>query len=183
MPTYTKDVSNPINENEAQAMINNCTNPRDQALIAFLYLTGARPCEANEIRGKHFEPFITTNKDYFALSVYTAKRSKKTGYNPERRRLEIPRSAPTAKYFINYAVTRHEEERLFPIGTIRVRQIIWKTSKDTRPPYAFRHSRMQKLSDSGASEKELMSWKGASDLRSVSSYLKNKPIGRQLTIT
>ena len=195
MPLYKKDVSTKITTTEAEEMIARLTKPRDQALVACLYLTGARPCElrksfedkngkvVNRFLGKHFTPYLL-DKDYFGLELYTAKRSKQTGYNPERRRLEIRRDAPTAKYLLDWLVTINDEQDVFGIGTIRIRQIVWLASDNKRPPYAMRHNRIQALADppNDASPSELMAWKGASDLRSVSPYLANKPIGRKLEI-
>ena len=185
MPIYKIDINRIIQEPEARAMINRAKGLRNRALIAFFYLTGARPIEAQELRGEN----ITINNTHVTMKVWTAKKGKGKGFDPDTRTLEVTRDAPFAQVFIDYAENKHGRDLLFNISTRQIRRIVHNASKEHKDglitvcPYSFRHSRMTKLCNEGATLTELMYWKGSKEAKSVSSYIANKPIGRELVIT
>jgi len=184
MPTYKIDINRIIEADEVKDMMARLPNPRDRALLSFFYLTGARPCEAIDMRGQD----VTITDTYVAMRIRTAKKGKAKGFDPAKRTLEFPVDAPFIDEFVSYAKTKVGEQLFWVFSPRRVRQIITKASKNSKEsppklcPYSFRHSRMTKLCNEGASLTELMYWKGSKEAKSVSSYIANKPIGRKLTI-
>jgi len=100
----------------------------------------------------------------------------------EERVLQFSQKTPFIDIVLKYWQDASEGEKLLKIKDSRLRQIIYELSDNRFCPYNFRHSRLTKLARAGATIDELMYWKGSADERSVSEYLKAKPIGRRLKI-
>ena len=178
MGAYKKDINYIVTKADAQAMIDRARNPRDKALFALLYLTGARESELIELREKDIIASIEEKLVYIRLT--TKKLGRVKGFVIGDRTLEIPRDAPFMDAVINWASIK--PGLLFEINESRVRQLVYEYSDNRFCPMNFRHSRLTKLSRAGASVDELMYFKGAADLKSVGSYIRAKPIGRELVI-
>jgi integrase len=154
----------------------------DRAVIAALYLTGARPGEiiqmkVRDIRQESVSVFVT---------LQTEKLGVAKGFLIDKRILEIPVSAPYMEDLLKWHVLLLEREKpeqlLFPMGDENIRRIVLLASLNKFFPYNFRHSRLTKLALQGATISELMYWKGAKDPSSVAPYLAGKAIGRRLVI-
>jgi integrase len=178
VPKYVKDINKEITEADAQEMINNCTNQQEKTLIAILYLTGARPIEVVALRVGDINP--GANPDYFTIKLKTAKLRKGVYQGSVERTLLIPKDSPFAQMLIKEVLNViNPEAKLFGFNTPdNVKQIVYKVSNNKWCPYHFRHSRLNKLARQGMGVSELMSWKGARDVQSVSAYLRGKPQGR-----
>lgn len=183
---YKKDINHILDEHDVNSMLLNCTGnyaTRNKALISFLYLTGARPIEVTKLRPMD----ITLDGVQTVMRVFTAKlgnAKKSIGFMPPYRLLEFDPSTPFLEYLHTY---RHSMEVanvpfLFPISVVRIKHIVYETSKGKFCPYNFRHSRLWKMAEDDASIPDLMAWKGASDHRSVNDYIRGKRIGKKFKI-
>ena len=182
MPRYQKDITHIVSKEEAEMMIERASNLRDKFLVAIFYLTGARINELTKLRRENITQFEYYGEEYIRIKLITEKR-RKSGerFMIIERTLEIPKTAPFMDIVLSY-IEQIKEGPLIKITDRRIRQIFDKLSDRTICPNMFRHSRLVKLARAGATIDELMYWKGASDTRSVSEYLRAKPIGRRLRI-
>lgn len=176
MGKYKKDISHVVSQEEAAEMVKRAKSPRDKFLIAILYLTGARPSEVLELKQED----VDIQESQLVIRLVTKKLGKAKGFTIRERHLEIQKSSPFVEHIIAWA--GQKQGKLLEINDSRVRQITYELSENRFCPYHFRHSRLTKLSRSGASMDELMFWKGSKDEKSVVEYLKAKPIGRKLVI-
>ena len=182
MPRYAIDINRIVTKEETQQMIYNATRARDSALVACLYLTGARPVEAAQLMSNDVS--IDEPNNLFYIKMQTAKLGKTTDFFVPERILTISLDAPFARLFLEYVKNLREDCLAFPIKPGTIFTIIKKLSGGTACPYSFRHSRLTKLArENDATRDELMYWKGARDGRSVDAYISAKPIGRRLNIS
>jgi integrase len=184
MPRYKKDINQILEKPDFELLLTKAANLRDRALLAFLYLTGARPTEIVEVKKKDVYE-NTADPDAVYIRVKTAKLGKKAirEFTITERILVFPKTTAYLNLVADYAATLPTPDNLlFPFSPTRIRQLVYQMSENKYCPYHFRHSRLTKLSRAGATTDELMYWKGALEIKSVSAYLKAKPIGRKLTI-
>ena len=177
MGKYTKDINYIASQHDVEKMLERATTDRDRFIVSVLYLTGARPSEILELK----KGDIYEDESYIKIRLVTKKLGRSKGFTIRERTLEIDFNAPFLKHVTNWHNTS-PNELLIDITTDNLRQKIYQLSNNKLCPYHFRHSRLTKLSRNGASLDELMYWKGSKDLKSVSEYLKAKPIGRKLVI-
>jgi integrase len=182
VPAYKADHTTTIPASEVNDYALALEKPRDKALLAALYLTGARPIELTKAKTGHLASHPDAPNEWFTFTLATAKLGQGQRFKLRERTLELPKNAPLAIHLLTYAQSIPSGANLFPISTSRIRQIIAKATQKKRCPYSFRHSRFTKLARQGASIDEIMYWKGAARVDSVSAYLASKPIGRRLTI-
>ncbi len=172
MGKYKIDINLIVTEEMAQAMINKATNFRDKFLIAVLYFSGARPEEATLLKKKD----ISIRPDGTLEIIFkTLKLGKITRFEFDKRVLCMK---PGMAFYdiIKKYWEESLKELLLDISTRRIEQIIAELSEKKLAPYSFRHSRMTKLARSGATIDQLMYWKGAKDVRSVSAYIRGKHV-------
>jgi integrase len=186
MPKYNVDITHIITPGEAEDMIKLAKKLRDKALIAILYLTGARPgeiCLNKKVNEGLKKGDIQISGNYVIFKIKTLKLGKhgknKGKFLIDERELEIPKEVPFMNYILRW---RHRalNSFMFPISTTRAWQIVHDLSGERFTPYNFRHSSMTKLRKAGASKDELQEIKGARDVRSVEPYLHAKRVGRKL---
>jgi len=196
MPLYTVEYKKPIDPEEVKSYIASCQDPRDLFILGIVYLTGARPIELcgdlakgyRGLRRKDIYPNPADPHNSIIIHLETAKLKEGGSFNVEERSLEIERSALFANHITDYIETIQDPEaKLLPFCVRRLHAILWRITAEKADAYRFRHSRMLQLSrgtgaGDGASESELMYWKGSKDLRSVSPYVAGVPIGRKLKI-
>ena len=85
-----KKAERALTRREVEEMVERAESLRDKALIAFLYLTGARISEALEVRAEDFR----REGDWILVSVITLK--KRRGERP-RRLIPLPVGDPLTK--------------------------------------------------------------------------------------
>lgn len=147
---------------------------RDRALLITLYLTGARGIEVQKLTKADFEP---AEPGFIKIRLYTAKlgRANQKGFLIRERTLVL--SSPFLPELLAYKDNlTTPESKLFPISTRRMEQIVYGATEDTICPYTFRHSRLYNLAKDGAGVGELMGFKGATNINSISPYLRGKPM-------
>lgn len=135
-------------------------------MIAILYRTGARPVEICMMKKED----VRLTDTHIIFSLRTVK-------NGLPRNIGIKRSlAFVEDVIIPYVSSLQNGEKLFDFGPDRLRQIIYATSENKFTAYTFRHNRLTRLAEAGASSYQLMIWKGAKDMKSVSNYLYRSPL-------
>lgn len=164
-----------------------------RAFLITLYYTGARPVELLQLKPKDFEK----KKTYLTIKIPTAKRGVS-------RTLSLPLSKKYVNELFKYATSLFDDVYIF-YDLISHKIRYYDTKKGDRKqytiitdrvyyyikkwlgvnPYFLRHSRLSSLSENDASINELMLFKGAKDVNSISPYLHmssklSKQIGRKL---
>ena len=190
MPKYLKaKVDRLVTREEVEKMVDAIPDQRDKALIIFLYLFGARPSEVLEMRTSD----IVVEPTKIIAKIPTKKLGKRSKYKLTWRILAVRRPHPRdwlieelVKY-IRSMQASNPDGRLFPISRRTLNYIVEKWSKkvlgEVLAPYNFRHTRMTLLARAGATLDEMMHWKGALDVRSVSPYLHGRPFAISETRT
>ena len=173
MPRYVKDINYIVQTRDVAAMMERATSPRNQALHAFFYLTGARPIEVCQVTR---EDVKQTENGGLEVTIKTAKLGAVKGFKVRERTLPLPHGAPFLSILRGYWETRPENSLLFDLQPDTMKKIVYRDSDNLLCPYHFRHSRMYKLAQGGASLADLQNWKGAVDIRSVSAYLAAKKV-------
>ena len=183
MPVYKKDINYIVQLEDVDKMMSKTSYVMHRAVVAALYLTGARPSEVIGLRVSSFNIV----DDFVAVTIETKKLGKSTGFIIRTRTLEFSNDSPYLKDLLEHReAVMHAGSKdglLFPVGRKQVGKIVEQLSERRFCPYNFRHSRMTKLANEDCNIGELMSWKGARDARSVSPYLAGKKIGRRLKVT
>lgn len=186
MPEYRKaDVNRLVKREEVERMLKVIPELRDRALIVFLYLFGPRPSEVLEMKVED----VTIEPTKIIVKIPTKKIERKDGKKKFKllwRMLAVRRPHPrdwVIEELVRYVEIMKRgapDSRLFPISRRTLNWIVEKWSLkalgEVLAPYNFRHTRLTMLSRAGATVDELMHWKGALDVRSVSPYLHGRPM-------
>jgi len=163
--------------------VEHSTNTKQaRALMILLYYSGRRPCEliavtpeSIEKEGRHIiVRFITRKggrattlafpKDIYTLEVW------------EYCKQCIPQT-PVFYNFISPTInkvcwkTKQGEPRYKEYARSSKKINYWVNKWTGRPSYFFRHNRLSLLAMKGASDRELMFFKGAKDYKSIAPYL------------
>lgn len=188
MPRYAYRRSDKrIEPPEVEMMMLRCASERNRALIAALYLTGARISEVLALQVKNF--IFRSNGD-IELTINTLKTERKTKKPyQETRRVVFRINTPFLSILVNYVLKikdafkylntiEMQEKKLFKsmYGTDFKRIDAWKVIKRLNKnisPHAFRHSRCQKLADNGATAVQIKAWTGHKKLDMISQYIEN----------
>jgi len=188
MPAYKKaDPSHIVTREEVERMLDVARDNRERALISFLYIFGPRPSEVLEITGEDVD--IQPTK--VTVRIPTKKIRKQQHFEVVRREITVRRPHPRDRVleeFVYYARLVKESDptqRLFGFrDRTSINKIVERVSVGalgySLAPYNFRHSRLTKLARAGATIDELMYWKGARSVKSVSPYLHGRPIEVEL---
>ena len=156
---------------DAEVMISKATSPRDKFLVAILYFSGARPDELIRLKKEN----IVEREGILDIKLHTSKLGKSGGFIIRERILSMN---PGMEFFMiikDYWINSLDDV-LLDISERRMEQIIEDLSDKRFCPYNFRHSRLTKLARIGATLDQLMYWKGANDIRSVSPYIRGKKV-------
>lgn len=155
---------------EVEKLIQTADNPRDKALVSFLYESGCRISELLNIKLKD----VKFEEDYALVNVMG-----KTG----NREIPISKSIPLLKTWLNYYDSKDKEAYLFPLGYIGVSKILRKLFKRAgidKPfnPHQFRHSRATELAKSltEAQMKQFFGWVQGSNMASVYVHLSGRDL-------
>ena len=154
------------------------TRKKEQFLVCVLWMTGARPSELIQLKKE--DVIISETKIVFNI---VTKKKRKGRWHPEYRKLEFARPLPPnqdniIEFVVKY-IERQPEGRLFLMTVRTMEYIIERLGRKGLHkyvcPYNFRHTRMTMLSREGRTIDEMLHFKGASDMRSVTPYLHAKP--------
>ena len=145
--------------------------PWVKAIIAALWLTGARVSELLRLRRRNVK--VVEEEGYIVFEIPTLKKRRRRHavYETPTRKLFIPIDAPFMDELLSYIEGKAPDELLWP----RSRQIVWRRIKEVNPlasPHLFRHDRLQHLADRGASMLQLQAWAGWSDARPAGEYIR-----------
>lgn len=147
-----------------------------KAIISLLYLTGARISEVLALTPSSFVLSKSTSEVKITILILKRRKGRRKGTEPYRhtRTLTFSRSAPFMNHVMNYVresrLILHPEGRLFSISRQLVGYYIWKVSKIIAP-HSFRHSRLQKLADKGATARQIQAFAGHASITSSDAYV------------
>ena len=163
MPKYKRDVDVIIEREEVLKFLSKDRPSTYKFIIALLYLTGARPAEIMMLESKNF----IFDGDKIRVLIPTKK-----GGNP--RTILLYRDDNIVENYIveHLRKVRVANKPLINFKTVtRLKQICYDMTDNKYPPYAFRHSRFNKLALHGASPYDIMVMKGAKRFDSVLPYI------------
>jgi len=166
MPKIKVPPRDPITPEEMDKMMERAGGkPQLMALLAVLYLTGQRISEILALR-----PGDITVKDDRVVFKFLMKKKRSKGALIPRHNVPISLKSPYIVDFLVYLKERVESEVVFTID----RNKAWRLIKELNPNcylHFFRHTRLSRLAEQGATGPELMTWAGWADLRPASRYL------------
>ena len=180
MPKYGWKIDELIFEEDAKAMYKHAKNEKETVLISLLWTTGARPEELHMLKREKVE----FNDQTLLLTIPTKKLGKEGTFKIRERPLEFarPNGLDTNIFIetiIKYAKDLPPETFLLPNTTRWQENVVNRLSQAAMGkklcPYHFRHSVMSWMAHSGATIEQLMHFKGALSVMSVSPYLHAKP--------
>lgn len=196
-----KGIITPIGVNEIKQALININNfekknkNEARALLILSYLTGARPNEVLQVKGKD----ILEEGRFITAQMKGSK-----GGLP--RKLYFQKSSPLVQEFYNFALANHPEMPLFfhfisrryetyvtKKGVVKHNLVITKrlyhhfkqwfkgVLPDSISPYYLRHNRFSSLMESGADLQELRLMKGSKTFESITPYLHmSSKLGKKL---
>lgn len=185
MGRYGHNIRDLIFEEDVRLMFNKCRNDRERLLLSFLWVTGARPAEINQIKKEDIAVYTNT----LSIKVKTLKLGRAKGFTIENRTLEFER--PTGLDEITWletiagkAIAAQPEQVLLPFTTRWQSKVINRLGTEAIgkaiSPYHLRHSVLSYKAASGYTIDQLMHMKGAKSIESVSTYLQARPFVIQL---
>jgi integrase len=174
MPKYGfKRQTRRIEHAEMNRMLDKIEGGRSmRALVAFLYLTGARISEALAMSTEH----VAVDKNDAHLTITTLKQKKRGGPFRNTRTLVFKRGTPYLDLFMNYWDNCVDDDvgRMFGFDRFQVWRAIHKVN-DACSPHIFRHSRLQKLADGGANAHEIRLFAGHKRVETSTHYIEQSP--------
>lgn len=172
VPVYKKDINFIVTSEISRAMIDKATNLRDKFLVAIMDFSGARPDELTKLEKKDV---VLREDGCLEIKFHTDKLGKQNKFIIRERTLTM---RPEMNFFdiIKTYWATSNANFLLSMTTRRMEQLIEQLSDGRLCPYNFRHSRLTKLARSGATLDQLMYWKGATDVKSVSPYIRGKRV-------
>jgi integrase len=176
MPEYTKaDIEYIIRPDDFERIYRNAETRREKAWLVVLYLTGCRPQEAIELKKEQ----ITIDGTTITFRIET----KKLAERKNRRFMVVKRTLvlnlPKDHHYIrtleSYLNRYSPNDLIFQFSKKTGYNIVSKICKKALGlelcPYNFRHSRMTLMAEAGATDEEIMRFKGARSIRSVHPYI------------
>lgn len=187
MPKYANDPTDYIlSDEDVKAMFNIAKNDEEKAWISILWMTGARPQEILMLTTDR----VTITEDEISFNMPTLKLGGAADFKVKDRELTIPRESADkdmregSNFVYQETIVRFVSSRV-PRSHLFTRTTRWgqkvlnrlgeKATKVKVTPYHFRHSFFVWFARRGATLDELMNWKGALSVQSVSPYLRAKP--------
>lgn len=169
---YEKTVKKPFSPEERERIKNACTNPRDLALIEFLYASG---CRVSEVVRLNRSDIKFHSRDVVVL-----------GKGGKERRIYLTEVA--TMHLANYLAQRRDDspalfvsrnsphERMGKTGIESVlRKLGEKTGIEKVHPHRYRRTLATNLVDRGAPIQDVQQILGHADIRTTQIYLYNNP--------
>lgn len=170
MPKYKyKRQDKRIEHSECNYMILAMPTDKLRALISILYISGGRISEVLRLKP---ENIVINRKDKTVkILMISLKRGKSDKGSQEARPLIFNLNTPFMDIFLESCKKTKKGEEIFKdLDRFKVWYYIHKANKFCSP-HMFRHSRLQKLADSGATAYQIRSFAGHSKLDSSLSYI------------
>ena len=180
MPRYNSDISEILYEEDVSKMLARARSPKEAYLIAILWITGARPSEALELKKNSFRLEDGTLKIY----LFTKKLGKTNDFIIRERTLDFERpDGYGANQYIEQIIAfvngSADEGFILPYTTRWAEKVINRLGMEALnkliSPYHFRHSVLSHHASKGMNTVDLMAFKGAKSIGSVAPYLHAKP--------
>lgn len=172
MPKYKKDINRIVTEEDTKAMLGKSQSSRDSFLIAVMDFSGARPDEIRRLEKKDINLRADGCLD---IKLHTSKLGTTGTFLIKERTLTMKSEMNFYSYIKNYWESS-QEGKLLDLTVRRIEQLVEELSDGKFCPYNFRHSRLTKLARTGATLDQLMYWKGATSVNSVSPYIRGKRV-------
>jgi len=157
-----------------------------RAILIMLYYTGARPTEVLKIRARDIE----RQRNYVKIMLRTAKSGRaRVLYflcGRDKYMVELVEYAkcfmPDVLIFHQFVGKYHRKvktkagkiiERIDTTDKLRYHIKKWFAASmdDPVPPYFLRHNRLSRLASTGATDRQLMQFKGARSFESIEPYI------------
>lgn len=179
MPKYSWRINDLVYEEDVMLMYKAAGSIYERALVAVLWITGARTEEALAL--------TTDSITYDSFKVEVKLNTLKLGegkFAVQERTLSFRRPGGLEQNIyletlLTHTQTLPKEAKLFPYTSRWAEKVINRLGDKTigkrLAPYHFRHSVLSHLAAQGANVPELMHFKGAKDAKSVSTYLHARP--------
>lgn len=180
MPRYTEDISEILYEEDIRAMYDRAKSPAEAFLVSILWTTGARPSEILQLTKGDF----TYLNDVLHIKLKTMKLGQGKDFKVKERTLsfERPMGLEANRYLemiVRYVSAASSEGYVLQYTTRWCEKVTNRLGMETLgkklTPYHFRHSVLSWLAAKDYSTAELMHFKGAKSVNSVSPYLHAKP--------
>lgn len=161
-----------LSQQEVEDMISIANNIRDKAIISILYLYGCRITECLNLKKSD----ITIDNKYIHIKFTVLKRKSKSGL-PFKHVVLVNRDSPFTSYIIDHVTAfDNPDDDLFlnDNGNRMMRQEftrILKKITNNAWCHLFRHTRLTKLAEQGATATQLMTWAGWTDTRPAGIYV------------
>ena len=171
MPAYKYTrLDKRIEIEEAKAIIDSLEAEDMRVIVALLYLTGARVSEVLALTSYA----VKIGHKEVEITVPSLKRPdiKKAGAFLPSRPLTFKRDAPFMDIIARHVkhVRRIKVDKLFTYKRFKVWYELKKVTQKCSP-HSFRHSRLQKLADLGATQSQIKAFAGHSRLDSSTAYI------------
>jgi integrase len=175
MPKYESDIRYIIDEDGFGKLFNYASKDSERIWITILWLTGARPAEVLEMKKKDIS-FMEDGRIQFILANKKLGRDGKFVVNRRKLILRIDMTSRYYKVLKRYLNRiKEDDDDVFQFsrrtGYNIIDRIGWDALGVNICPYNFRHSRLTLLAEKGATETELMRYKGSFTRQSVRPYL------------
>lgn len=177
---------NPIELDAFEDILKRVKHPSNtaqaRALFIILYYSGRRPCELVELKPEN----IDKEGRYIVIRFITKKGGRATtlSFPKNKHTLEAydycKKCIPKTPCFYNFIsesknkvcwTTKAGQPRFKEYSRDSKRVNYWVNKWTKRPAYWFRHNRMSLLAMKGATDRELMFFKGAKDHKSITPYI------------
>jgi len=174
MPKHLLDNQELLDIYDIELFLAQAKTKMHQALIVFQWVYGCRVGELIELRKEDI--YVRGKKVIVQVPIL----KKRTSAVKSEHKLIVPRSTPFMDILLAYVNRLSECAYLFPgrdKGHIR-RQIVTRIISRLRHglyPHFFRHNRINRLIEEGATGPEIMHWAGWSDLRPLKNYSPRRP--------
>jgi len=166
MPLLTKKRENILGRVEVEDMIENAHCLRDKAMISILYILGCRITEALNIKK---DDIILQIDDMVSFRIRALKRRDASGVEYSHK-ITVVKDTPFMENILAYIDTISYEDKLFDISRVHAWRIIDKLNKNAWC-HLFRHTRLTKLAEKGASPFQLQTWAGWKSIKNADSYV------------
>ena len=155
-------------------MINETPSLMLKALLVFWYIFGSRVKEALPYPEKGWSGLKPKNfkvqNGTLVVDIPLLKKRDKGPIMPRHILRVRTEGTPFIQILLEYVESKSEDQVLWPRSRVWAWQKI-KRLNENFSPYLFRHNRLKRLANLGATGPELMEWAGWADLRPSGNYL------------
>lgn len=175
MPLYKIERTTIISLEETKDLVEKMPNDRDKSMVAMFYLFGCRPVELCLLTKKVFQINEIEGKLWVNMPNKKKRRDKSVLITSSRW-VWAYLTDPFAQIIISYIKGKDMDEVLWRYGSSQksANATLNRKLKSFNPkvcPYLFRHSRLTRLAENGATSSELTLWAGWEDDRPTKHYV------------